>query len=366
MGEFRFINLFRALAAFWVLAAHCMIWGGWYGVPLPSPKIAVDLFMLVSGFLMAANATSRWDREPLTDPGARGRFWLRRFFRIAPAYYLALAVTIVLAPVVVGGKEHLQALNPQQWAGTIYTDPVSFTLDNVLMHVSFLFGFHPDYVSATSMPDWSLALEMQFYLAFPLLFLWLRTPMRTLVAGLVLFAVGWAVNEYFLRFPEPSFLLLKLHFFLAGMLLYQGLAAKGGRRVGIIVVAVVLASLDGRWLQPALLLSMFALGLLERDVQTPEWLADIIDSRPVRFASDVSYSVYLFHGRMVGIFGTVIAAWPLDVSPMARTGLMFAFVLVTSYAVGWVVYRWVELPGIALGRRIVSGSGRGVVPSQAV
>ena len=46
--EFAFINLFRAIAAFWVLAAHCMIWGGWYGVPLPSAKIAVDLFMMIS------------------------------------------------------------------------------------------------------------------------------------------------------------------------------------------------------------------------------------------------------------------------------------------------------------------------------
>jgi len=37
---FHSIAALRALAAFWVLAAHCMIWGGWYGVPLPSPKEA--------------------------------------------------------------------------------------------------------------------------------------------------------------------------------------------------------------------------------------------------------------------------------------------------------------------------------------
>lgn len=349
MGEYRFINLFRALAALWVLVAHCIIWGG-AGIPYADPKIAVDLFMLVSGFLMAANATTRWDREPMSDPGARMRFWLRRFFRIAPAYYLALAVTAVFAPVILGGKEHLQALNPAQWEGTIYAEPVSFTLDNVLMHVSFLFGFHPDYVASTSLPDWSLALEMQFYLAFPLLFLWLRTPGRTLFYGLLVFAIGWQVNEFFVRFPEPSFLPLKLHFFLAGMLLFQALRSAGAQRVGTLTAAIVLASLDGHWLQPALLLSMFALGVMERDGQTPAALAGVIDSRPVRFASDVSYSVYLFHGRMVGIFGTLLATIPNDLSPLARTGWMLAFVVVTSYAVGWVVYRYVELPGIALGK----------------
>jgi peptidoglycan/LPS O-acetylase OafA/YrhL len=350
--EYRFINLFRALAALWVLVAHCMIWGGWYGLPVPPPKIAVDLFMLVSGFLMAANATDRWDREPLSEPGARMRFWMRRFFRIAPAYYLALAVTMVFSPIILGGREHLQALSPMQWAGSVYAQPVRFTLDNVLMHVSFLFGLHPDYASSTALPDWSLGLEMQFYLAFPLLFLWLRTPLRALVAGLIVFTLGrdFAIS---VAYPEPSLLAFKLHYFLAGMLLYQAVTESGAKRTGAIAAALVLSFLDRNWHQPALLLSMFALALLERDGQTPAPLAAVIDSRIMRFASDVSYSVYLFHGRMIGTFGALLAIFPADLSPMARTALLFAFVLPTSYAISWVVYRWVELPGIALGKRVV-------------
>ncbi|MGZ4971449.1 MAG: acyltransferase family protein, partial [Limisphaerales bacterium] len=51
-GHLGFLDGLRGGAALWVLVAHCMIWGGWYGVPVPSPKIAVDIFMVVSGFLM--------------------------------------------------------------------------------------------------------------------------------------------------------------------------------------------------------------------------------------------------------------------------------------------------------------------------
>src|SRR5262249_6832637 len=87
--ELAFINLFRSIAAFWVLAAHCMIWGGWYGLPLPSAKIAVDLFMMISGFLMASNALARGSIEPLGSLRSWLRFWLRRFFRLAPAYYVS-------------------------------------------------------------------------------------------------------------------------------------------------------------------------------------------------------------------------------------------------------------------------------------
>ncbi len=65
MVEFKFINFYRALAAFWVLCAHCVIWGGGKDMWCPSPKIAVDLFMVISGFLMTANAASRAAREPM-------------------------------------------------------------------------------------------------------------------------------------------------------------------------------------------------------------------------------------------------------------------------------------------------------------
>jgi peptidoglycan/LPS O-acetylase OafA/YrhL len=43
------LDALRGLAAMWVLVAHGMIWGGWYWARLPSAKIAVDLFMVLSG-----------------------------------------------------------------------------------------------------------------------------------------------------------------------------------------------------------------------------------------------------------------------------------------------------------------------------
>ena len=100
-----------------------MISGGWYGIPLPSPKIVVDLFMMISGYLMAANACARNHFEPLATPRNWLRFWLRRFFRIAPAYYLSLALAIAASSYFLVGYEELQNLNPAKWhAGRVY-DP---------------------------------------------------------------------------------------------------------------------------------------------------------------------------------------------------------------------------------------------------
>lgn len=60
MVDTGFLNGLRALAAFCVLTCHCMIWSAWPGFGLPSivpgpglaSKLAVDLFMLISGLLM--------------------------------------------------------------------------------------------------------------------------------------------------------------------------------------------------------------------------------------------------------------------------------------------------------------------------
>src|SRR5580700_3729370 len=85
-----FMDGIRGAAAFWVLLAHCMIWGGWYGIPVPDPKIAVDIFMVVSGYLMFYLAEERSAKEPPGQLASVLKFWTRRFFRIAPVYYLVL------------------------------------------------------------------------------------------------------------------------------------------------------------------------------------------------------------------------------------------------------------------------------------
>ena len=117
MQNYKFINFFRAIAAFWVLLAHCMIWGGWYGIPLPSAKIAVDLFMVISGFLMASTNIDKNGSSMLLDFRSWIYFWIKRFFRLAPAYYLSLFLAIISSDYFLAGYKLLQNLNPTIWIG---------------------------------------------------------------------------------------------------------------------------------------------------------------------------------------------------------------------------------------------------------
>lgn len=72
------------------------------------------------------------------------RFWLRRFFRLAPAYYLAPALATMTNNCFLGDYHELQKLNRGKWPiGGIY-DPmrIRYTFGHVMLHVNFIFIFH--------------------------------------------------------------------------------------------------------------------------------------------------------------------------------------------------------------------------------
>ncbi|NVZ91303.1 acyltransferase [Pseudomonas yamanorum] len=363
--EFEFINFFRAIAALWVLVAHCMIWGGWYGIPLPSPKIAVNLFMLISGFLMMANATARKKIEPFSDSRSWYKFWIRRYFRLAPAYYLSLAVAAIAGSYFLSGYSELQKLNPAVWGGGTVYDPakINYSIENLILHVTFLFGLHPEYSFSTFLPDWSLSLEMQFYAVFPLLFIAFSRvgiAKTSLLIGIPMIFIGGWVNSK-LHYIEPSLLILRLHYFFAGMVLFAAMdrAITKKRRFCIFTCAWLLVFIGSRkeydyFVLPGLLVLMFLLGMVEQAGRLPMSIKRAFNSKVVHFASETSYGLYLFHGFYISLSGTLISKSHalLELSPAARVGGMLIFVLASSYLTAYLVYVVVEKPGISFGKKL--------------
>lgn len=215
--NYSFINILRALAVLWVLLAHCFIWGSLVDSSiLPNAKIAVDLFMFISGFLMMA-ITKEASFELQGDFVKQSLiFYIRRFFRIAPCYYLSLFLAVILSHYFLGGYAYLQSLNPLRWGhgGTYDPDLIEYGVKNVLWHVSFLFGLSPTKSFSTFLPDWSLSLEMQFYFVFPFVFALLsrfkKYNLGLIICTLVSFCLGLLVSHYYHFFREPSFLFFEV------------------------------------------------------------------------------------------------------------------------------------------------------------
>ncbi|HWE46157.1 MAG TPA: acyltransferase [Caulobacteraceae bacterium] len=351
-----FLNGFRAGAALWVLIAHCLIWSGYTGF-LPQPKLAVAVFMLLSGYLMAFNAAARETAEPLAKPSTWLTFYARRFFRLAPLYYVALLADVLLLPMMKQGYGALWS----HYALQLHADPnhepskVAIGAGSFVAHAGFVFGLFPKLVSSTLLPDWSLSLEAQFYAVFPFLYLAIRRWGSA--AALVVAAVCAASLPFRELYPDPGPLPMQIDYFLAGILVYE--AAQ--RRARFAFPLALLLSVSEIWLYrtPTIVLpaAVMVMYLLSRGAT--RWglafVEKLLDTAIARGLADISYGLYLVHGFFVAAAGVLFsqAAWFTQLGLAGRVGVMIAFVLPCSIVASVALHWLVERPGIELGRRLL-------------
>ena len=171
LRHFAYIDAVRGYAFLAVLAVHTSLcvgdfpghWiaegGGGYGV---------QLFFLASAVTLCYSMTSRStvDRFPLTS------FYLRRVFRIAPLFWAAMIFYRAFPHVM-----------PSFWLGQ--WSPHGVQTSYVVVTALFLHGWDPATFNCVVPGGWSIAVEMSFYLVFPLLFSVFRSAKRAFAGVLV-------------------------------------------------------------------------------------------------------------------------------------------------------------------------------------
>ena len=356
----------RGIAALWVVLHHTFILTGGRGMPILSwGKLAVDLFMVLSGFLMGHHYMLRRASKPWESPSTWADFWARRWFRISPLYYALLAAALIFGPFIGDQRDLVAAIWPATaTAAARYNDA---SLTNIAMHVTYLFGLVPGYAFRTALPDWSIGLEMQFYLAFPFIMLALHRfgPLRAGVF-LVLACLGlrWVVPGFAGSFPMPSFLPLKLYVFMIGIWMAMALASRqpGRYLLASVGVSAVYVLLDRSMEAVARVMVVMGLFYMILPTASPvrDRIAAALSNRVARFMGDTSYGLYLLHLLLL----IPLAGWLATIPQFVQLPLAARFVLCAllisppSYLGAWLLYRWIELPGIAWGKRVLARAPR--------
>jgi peptidoglycan/LPS O-acetylase OafA/YrhL len=352
----------RGVAALWVLIGHMMILTGFRLPLIGKPDLGVDLFILLSGFLMMYQYRLRAGSEDWDAPGTWAAFWTRRFFRLAPLFYVTLAAALIAGPSIYADRVAIdsflgQALQPAER----YTDA---SLTNIVMHLTFMFGLLPEYAFRTPLPDWSLGLEMQFYLLFPFLILlgrrigWIPAALVAAGGGVAIALLAGAAG---LDYPMPSFLPLKLQLFLAGMLIAADPGESRARLWWRLGAAMLLAAIpiggDQDLLHFAvrelLVFGFFAL-VHWRSLWVIGWVSRLLGSRPFYWLGELSYGTYLIHLLILQpVAAAVIAQFGTGLGAAGRFALTGAIVVPVTYALAFVTYKLVELPGQRLGKAVI-------------
>ncbi|MDH0893499.1 MULTISPECIES: acyltransferase [unclassified Pseudomonas] len=165
LGHIACFDGLRALAAILIVAFHAAV------PALPGGFLAVDVFFVLSGFLITRMLVVEFARTGTCDYRA---FVIRRLRRLWPALLFMLMVYLLVAPWI---------FSPTPW-WQHWRDAVMSAV-YLVNYASFWGG------TAVLRHTWSLAVEMQFYLLWPLLLLLLlRLPRYTAITSMLSIYVG--------------------------------------------------------------------------------------------------------------------------------------------------------------------------------
>lgn len=336
----------RAVAVLPILLFHA-------GVnQLPGGFVGVDIFFVISGYLITSIIQSELSKGEFSMM----EFYRRRVARIVPALLAVLAATMFAGTIMMLPPE-MKALAPSVASAAAFGS-------------NFYFFFSADYFgsAAETMPllhTWSLAIEEQFYIFFPVLLLlvhrWDIFSARSVVA--VATGLSFLTAFAFAHFkPEAAFYLIPARAWELGLgtlvalrgfpVLHSAFARNIAAVIGLSLIAVSVLLLKSSPLFPAPFALAPCLGAAlliayGRDAPTSR----LLSVRPMRMIGDISYSLYLWH-------------WPIITFYRLQTGIELDWIetmaLVTaSVFIAYLSYQWIEKPCLAKLR-----SGRGAAPDQ--
>lgn len=354
MKKFEYVDALRGWAVLMVMFAHtvtkkpnllpefkALIAKGAYGV---------QLFFIMSAFTLYHSYQSRATREQFST----GNFFLRRIFRIAPLYWLAIIYYL-----------WQDGFGPRRWLG----DASFVTMENILSNITFTNGFNPEWINSIVPGGWSIGIEFIFYACMPFIFSRVTNLYRafnffvfTLFFRILLLTPLSSIHPFvndvfwkeFLYFSFPS----QFPVFALGVVLYFVVIRGQGFRNVSPVALLLLAGLSvgelltgGGVLMPnhiMVSISFFVAvtALSRRPVR-------LLVNPVITYVGQLSYSMYIVHFAVLHL----MAQMGLDriirdggiLNHMAR----FIMLLSLTVMVSIPIYRTLELPFMRLGQRII-------------
>jgi peptidoglycan/LPS O-acetylase OafA/YrhL len=290
-------------------------------------RIGVLLFFVHTSLVLMSSLERGGEGE-----GWVGRFYLRRAFRIYP-----LAIAVILLTV---------AFHIPSGRAPVVTPTTGTVLSNLLLVQNL-----------TNSPDvtgnlWTLPIELQMYLLLPALYLIARRSVALVVAAL---GVSVAAFYFVAYAPIPGLWRLTVTQF--------GPCFVGGGVLAYAILRRKRRTLPS-WTWPLVLAAAIPVFvLLNRSGMLPQngWPFAIFVGIATPFVREIpaslfhrvtktiakySYGIYLTHGAALG-YGFYIAR-------SASPAIQWTIFLVLFVSIPWILYTYVEAPGIALGQRIVN------------
>ena len=376
------IDGLRAFAVLPVLFYHAGVRG------FSGGYVGVDIFFVISGFLITGILARDIEVGRHTVAG----FYRRRILRIFPALVVLLVATTAMAWAI------LLPVESPDYARSLAT--------TALFASNIFFYGATDYFAAgpTAQPllhTWSLAIEEQWYIAWPLVLALIgrdRRPVMALTAGLIA-ALSFLFSIWLLpRDPAATFYLLPSRAW--ELALGATIALIGGRAprgiwgellalAGLVLILACVKLYTGDTAFPGLAAAPPCLGAAlliwtgQAQHRSPTLTARLLSLLPFRFVGQISYSLYLWHWPVIVLADTGLM---LTRTPLVVTGIIAVSLLLAGLSWGLVerpfrrgaggwrtphvlagsALAMVAMLGIAATTPAIEGAGIGFTPGELV
>ncbi len=322
------IDGLRAIAVLAVLFFHFKIPGFSGGF------VGVDVFFVISGYLISKNVYTDLQREEFSF----SVFYLSRAFRLLPALFVTIAATIFAAYFVLT-PEHFSQLGLASAASVFSVSNVLFWSQSGYFDEAKLFK--------PLLHTWSLGVEEQFYLLWPLLLVSVLPRGRKfcismiLILGVIsLVAAQSLVSEhgsmvfYWMPFRISEFAIGACLIFLKRPE-QQSLAYSIAAAVGLLLIIVPIFVYNDQTLFPGLMAMVPCLGtaLLIYCAQV-SFVSPVLSNSLSRYLGKTSYSLYLVHWPVI----VLASYWKLGGIGAKSIAILIPF----TFVLAWVLHYQVE------------------------
>lgn len=326
--------------------------------------VGVDIFFVISGYLI----TSIIQSELAENRFSVAKFYERRARRILPALFAVMISCLVTGWFTLTPTDY-QHMGESVLAALLFVSNIWFWQNS-----GGYFQGATDYLPM--LHTWSLAVEEQFYIFFPLFLMALHRISRSLllpatlaVVALSLMLAIWATP----KMPSASFYLLPTRIWELGFgsLLALGFLPQQMNRImrelvaaaGLLAIGIPIVVFDGTTDFPGLAALPPVLGaalIILAGSGGPSLVGRLLSVRPMVFIGLLSYSLYLWHWPIMAFARNWLFSVELPIAWKAGT-------VVASFVAAWVSWHFVERPfrkpayagGFSRGR-IFTGSGVGI------
>lgn len=347
VNKLLFVDCLRGFAILGVLLVHC---GQVIQLPYFLASIAnqgqtgVQLFFIASAFtifLSYENRSLKGENNVVIN------FFIRRFFRIAPMFYVTMIVYLVINIAL--SKHSNEA-----------------TFPNIFTHLLFINGWFPDYINTIIPGGWSVAVEMMFYLLVPLSYKYISTYNRAIVFSAITILLSLLQNIVFANFYDKNFIYFwlpnQLSIFSFGFIFYY-LFKRKVKTIKFPVALSMLSMLGMITLSQftsyvvninhilyGLIFTVFAYSLSLQE-------KSIFVNNVIGYIGKISYSIYLVHFLILKAIGFIFKHFLNTDNPIYATleFIIFYFtVVICAVAISSLSYKYVEKIGMSKGNSIIS------------